>query len=531
MRGKLVDLHWTVQAQILRRGGLKSGVAVPVKDVDDRISALRAAAKASDAAARADGAKTAADRRGGSLWSPPAEFGDLDLTAAEHDLAELVKGPDRQWGREAHPGGKPSAAALRVPEEHHEYAARLDQWSPNEAVEKASCALKAYVRSRQAQDQDVTVGVALEEIASYGVGDVAEEASLILDSGGRAGHSHPEAEVKFGAVVWPDAGGEPGVGSLLVKGESWSCLDYREDLPMTEELAAILGEPEPRLEKRQCLLKSVAAALLVGPEVPAEADVIALAAKLRLEMANNARAAERALGPAPDRVSPTEHELRVHLHDALSSDHDKDFRVLACLPLDQLRARTLVVLRVDYLGRLIVETVTGEDVLPGEPRYLWTVLHRGHMRLARPPLDGTGASWLQDMVQSVGPCGDTPGWEFFLDRAGGDADTAPGEVSRSCRCCRATRLKTPARPRLVGSHSPPYLDSEDMSYARVGSVLPRVALAFEEREAANGYLDLPGRELILQEVCAGTAGITKALATARAAGGRAHRALRRPRGA
>ena len=140
------------------------------------------------------------------------------------------------------------------------------------------------------------------------------------------------------------------------------------------------------------------------------------------------------------------------------------------------------------------------------------MLHRGHMRLARPPLDGTGASRLQDMVQSVGPCGDTPalGWEFFLDRAGGDADTAPGEVSRSCRCCRATRLKTPARPRLVGSHSPPYLDSEDMSYARVGSVLPRVALAFEEREAANGYLDLPGRELILQEVCAGTAGITKA---------------------
>jgi hypothetical protein len=375
--------------------------------VDGRISVLRAAAKASDAAARADGAKTAADRRGGSLWSPPAEFGDLDYTAAEHDLAELVKGPDRQWGREAHPGGQPSAAALRLPEEHHEYAARLDQWSPNKAVEGASCALKAYVRSRQAQDQDITVGVALEEIASYGVGEVAEEAGLILDNGGRAGHSHPDAEVKFGAVVWPHDGGEPGIGSLLVKGESWSCLDYRENLPMTEELAAILGEPEPRQEKRQCLLKSLAAALLDGPEAPSEAEVIALAAKLRLEMANNARAAERALGLAPDRVSPTEHELRVHLHDALNSDHDKDFRVLACLPMDQLRARTLVVLRVDYLGRLIVETVTGEDVLPSEPRYLWTVLHRGHMQLARPPPEGIGASQIQDMVQSVGPCGDT----------------------------------------------------------------------------------------------------------------------------
>ena len=111
------------------------------------------------------------------------------------------------------------------------------------------------------------------------------------------------------------------------------------------------------------------------------------------------------------------------------------------------------------------------------------------MQLARPPPEGIGASQIEDMVRSVGPCGDTPalGWEFFLDRAGGDADTAPGEVGRSCRCCRATRLKTPPRPRLVGH------DGEDMSYARVGSVLPRVAVAFQEKEAANGYIDLPGR--------------------------------------
>jgi hypothetical protein len=201
MRCKLGDLHWTVQAQILRRGGLKSGAAVPVKDVDDRINALRAAAKASDAAA--------GDRRGGSSWSPPAELGDLDLTAAEHDLAELVKGPDRRGEREACPGGKLSAT---------------------EAVAKASSALKAYVRSRQTHDQDVTVGTALEELASYGVGDVAEEAGLILDNGGRAGHSHPEAEVKFGDVVWPDSGGDPGIGSLHVKGERWSCIDYREPM-------------------------------------------------------------------------------------------------------------------------------------------------------------------------------------------------------------------------------------------------------------------------------------------------------------
>ena len=90
MRGKFGDLHWTVQAQLLRRGGLKTTPAVPVKDIDDRIGSLRAAAKAADAAAKAEGGK-ANGRRGGSAWAPPAEFGTVELTAAEKDLAESTK--------------------------------------------------------------------------------------------------------------------------------------------------------------------------------------------------------------------------------------------------------------------------------------------------------------------------------------------------------------------------------------------------------------------------------------------------------
>ncbi len=91
MNGNVADLHWTVQAQLLQRGGLKSGPKVAVGDIDDRISALRAAAKASDAPARAKSAKGAGDRRGGSAWAPPAVSRDVDFTAAEQDLAELVK--------------------------------------------------------------------------------------------------------------------------------------------------------------------------------------------------------------------------------------------------------------------------------------------------------------------------------------------------------------------------------------------------------------------------------------------------------
>ena len=250
---------------------------------------------------------------------------------------------------------------------------------------------------------------------------------------------------------------------------------------MAKELAAILGEPETRLEKRQCLLKCIAAALLAGAQVPAEADVMALAAKLRLELATRALAAAQALGPAPDRVSPIEHELRVHLHDALNSDHDRDFRSLACLPLDQLRDRTLVVLRVDYLGRLIVETVTGEDVLPGEPRYLWTVLHRGHMRLVQPPPEGDGTVGLQDVARSAGPRGDTPasGWKSFLAHQRSGAAAAPGEVGQSCWCCGASKAKAPAPPR------------------------PKTTLALAGKGSGDRCAAWHGRELIRPAVGAG----------------------------
>ena len=213
MKGKFADLHWTVQAQLLRRGGIKSGPAIALGAIDDRISVLRAAAKAADAAAKDEGAKASGGRRGGSTWSPPAEFRDVALTAAEHELADLVKGPDPRWGCEAHPGGLPSDAVVRVPEEHQEYAKRLEEWTPAATLEGASESLQAYVRSRQAQDLTATAETALAELATFGVGEIAEEAGIILDASTKAGHTVPAAEVYLGAVIWPADGSEPGRAS------------------------------------------------------------------------------------------------------------------------------------------------------------------------------------------------------------------------------------------------------------------------------------------------------------------------------
>ena len=55
LQGKFADLHWTVQAQFLRRVGLRTGKAVPPSDIDGRIAQLRSAAKAAAEAAQAEG--------------------------------------------------------------------------------------------------------------------------------------------------------------------------------------------------------------------------------------------------------------------------------------------------------------------------------------------------------------------------------------------------------------------------------------------------------------------------------------------
>ena len=146
---------------------------------------------------------------------------------------------------------------------------------------------------------------------------------------------------------------------------------------MTDELAALLGELEPRAERRQCLLRSVAAALILDHTgiVPVREHVDKVAQQIRLDMARQAFSAQDELGQPADRVTATENEIRTHVHDALHADHDKDFRILAVLPPAALQTYTLVVPRVDYSGALIVETVTGSNS-QAKDRFLCALIYR-----------------------------------------------------------------------------------------------------------------------------------------------------------
>eukprot|EP00974_Lingulodinium_polyedra_P118928 11169213-Lingulodinium_polyedra.AAC.1 len=132
-------MHWCVQAQLLRRGGLKSGPRVEPHLVDGRVAQLRAAAKAEEETKRAP------QRRAAGQWRPPAEFSQADLTEAEQDLAALVAGPDPAWGREARPGGKPvEGPDPPVPPAHQAYAERLERVDLPACCAQGSEGLRAY---------------------------------------------------------------------------------------------------------------------------------------------------------------------------------------------------------------------------------------------------------------------------------------------------------------------------------------------------------------------------------------------------
>lgn len=108
-----------------------------------------------------------------------------------------------------------------------------------------------------ARDSNLTYVNLLEEMAAFGLGELAKEAAEMLEAsnGTKAG----SARLQVHEAKWTGDG--PGRAEVLIDGVAWTSWDYKEDLYMTEELAALLKLPEALLEKRQCVTVAAAAGL------------------------------------------------------------------------------------------------------------------------------------------------------------------------------------------------------------------------------------------------------------------------------
>eukprot|EP00913_Durusdinium_trenchii_P014680 g13773.t1 len=165
-----------------------------------------------------------------------------------------------------------------------------------------------------------------------------------------------------------------------------------------EEAAVV----EPEKEKRQCVTKVFAAGLLMSQteRAPGLEDVERLSQEFfRLEQARLAVEAEGVMGHPEAKVAPVEHELRMYAHDILKPHHDKDYRA-AVSPLAALEEIRIIVVRADYKGDLLLETVVGSQWTHHD---VWVMISKGHMTLLQPPSKTIGEALARKEVYHT-PC-------------------------------------------------------------------------------------------------------------------------------
>eukprot|EP00435_Cladocopium_sp_Y103_P076123 s50_g77.t1 len=217
-------------------------------------------------------------------------------------------------------------------------------------------------------------------------------------------------------------------------------------------------------------------------------EVLDRAQHFRLEQTQGAVAAQEVMGHPDKMVSPVEHELRVYVHDLIHAAHEKDFRSLSVFPIADLADALVVVLRADYRGGLVVETIQGRLWQKGG--WVITVLiWKGHMTLLQAPEDVDVGTLLEAEDHVATPA---LGFEFFWHTRHDQTRTAPGKVL--CRLCKSSR-KAGEVDWMVRTQS---------CLAQVATVAGGLHQPVEVHRMVRPL----EKGLVFQEIFAGTAGLT-----------------------
>jgi len=515
-------LDWTIQAQMIKRGGLKSGTRIDPKDVDGRVQQLRSQAQSEEESKRAGAAQAgqasgeparprakagAAAKKEGCAgpppeWSAPAAYDEIQCTALEDELREAVQGPDPSWLGDAHAN---SPWVYGAGESSHPEAIKrkvlIDEVTSSGLLEPLQCDseyLRSHVLARLTQAraegqllEQGTVEQVLLEATRDGGPMLTEEAGAALDRlGAKAGSLGAEADVAISPANW-DAEREIGSGTIRVLGQEWGYLDYQDRLPLDAELATRLGVPADTDETRQCLVLHLAAALLAKPgRDPTIHEARDLALKLRRSLWDQAMSAEAALGDAPPFVSPREAELRMCCHDALHPHHDKDFRCTTLFALPELEDVTLRVWRVNHWNQLGLDALLPQKV---GKREIHVLIHRGHMRMLRPPAGTDSRRAIGEVIKAWALAGKelrerlTTGWEQYLETEDAAGPVLPSKPPPCAHCRRQQiALQDSIREKAGGAEPPETEDVEDFSQLKPLLRRPSFAWGVRTRELFAG---------------------------------------------
>ena len=328
-RIRVKGIHWAVQAQLLRRGGVRSGPVTPPNQVDTKVAALRQAAK-SEATGSTHYQHRRSPRagrvqrhpRGGYRphlepsrevplfrWHP---YGRDAPTVASGARPHLASGPPP--GSEVCQGAQPTDPLVKVRREALDAVATSPE---GQAVAASPDRNRTYVHTRLAEarlgHQALTLEDVLRDASDLGGEELSTMAETVLDHLGlldpTPDRKSGAAPVEVGLTDW--SRGFLGVAMVSWHGEEWRALDYGYKLPLGPEPCEQFRKPADTLETRQCLLKSVAAAGLHAQDgqLLAHGQVLSAAQTLRTSHWWFATEAAVALGDCPRWISPEENAV------------------------------------------------------------------------------------------------------------------------------------------------------------------------------------------------------------------------------
>ena len=238
------------------------------------------------------------------FWDVPEEF-EVDYTKGE-DLKDVIQGPDYAWHRDVHRElpphhGRDGTSAPQEAKHLVQKAQELGKSPALQALEGATDDLYAWAAARVAREPGVELSSLLQEMATYGMGELAREAAELLEQ--REGTKAGSARLVVRDTLWAE--GQPGQGSVELDGTTWRLWDYQEDVMMTEDLAALLHLPEVSIERRQCVTITIAAMVEWKEKSrrPSVEQVQTRAQSLRLEQTRLAVDAANTIGEAEEMVA------------------------------------------------------------------------------------------------------------------------------------------------------------------------------------------------------------------------------------
>ena len=357
---KWESMDWTVQLQLLRRGGLKGKPALNAEQVTKQMETLRQANKDKMAENVAEGKRAKAangkgkdkDKVAGSDAQEdagakvgkdvPEEFRDFMPTEAEGELAQWIEGsgPSFLTDQAANrPCREVGSAAVKEAEaiSRLEHMKAVDDSGLTSMLEGdfatyVNNKLLSHKESNPDEKLDQsTVRKYVEEARDQGTPDLSALADQVLTNGivGKVGYSQDVATLSN--MIWDDGVGK---GTFRYQQAAWKVYDYGDQLPISEELTELLDLNDiqcQREEARQCLYLHCSAGALMGRsgEPPTLEAVLEAAAGVRSEVVWQAQEAAYHLGPCPNEVIVAWQPFR------LRSSRAQLFALYAWTPMEQ----------------------------------------------------------------------------------------------------------------------------------------------------------------------------------------------------